>query len=266
MYSEYPSTSDYFINNSNLVKITQQKREQQRIDSNQITKQVGNVLEIVPSTDIPCKSPPISSQELKARRKALREKKRNDKLIRKNQLRNEIQRIFDSGISITDSDNDELLIEPFKADLKHKPGILKKHKQKNSGSKRVVYGDGLLPNDVSDFDENAERNILIKKSKRKILRKKMRKRNQNLSSSSSHKNEILGDSNKLIFSMSLENSQPPNPPNENPPKHLIQPKLKKITPDLYATFAINPEPIYFYLQRIHINGFVNTSRHPIIVN
>lgn len=265
MYSEYhPSTSDYFINSSNLVKITQQKREQQRIDSNQITKQVGNVLEIVPSTDIPCKPPPISSQELKARRKALREKKRNDKVIRKNQLRNEIQRIFDSGISITDSEDDELTVETFKAELNHKPGILKKHKHKNAGTKRVVYGDGLLPNDVSDLDENAERNVLIKKSKRKILRKKMRKFKENRSSS--HKNEILGDSNKISFPMSMENSQPPIPPSDNPPKHLIQPRLKKITPDLYATFAINPEPIYFYLQRIHINGFVNTSRQPIIVN
>lgn len=246
MYSDYPTTSEYFINNSNLVEITQQKRERQRIESNQITVQVGNVLEIVPSSDFNLKplSESNNSHELKLKRHEIREKKRKAKLLRKENIRKEIQRLLDAGIAFDDSD-EELFFEPTKLLSSFSTSsILKTSNVKNPNVKRVKYGDGLFPHESSEIDENqeAERSYKMKLMRR---RARLRRRGHILQVAESDGDSIFKKENLI---------SPPSPPKDHPPKHLKQPILKKITPDLFASFSINPEPIYFYLQKLQMNG------------
>lgn len=253
MYSDFSTTSQYFINNSNLVEIsTHQKRERFRIESIQKTVQVGNVLEIVPSSEfniLPPSEPNLNSLcEIKLKRNTLREKKRNEKSKRKEILRKEIQKLLDAGINFEDSD-EEFLLEPINIDMASSKSILKKSKSVISKNNRVKFGDGLFPFESSELEENEElENVL----KRKIVRRRTCQR-QVLKMRS-----LNCDSTPKFANKNFPNS--PSPPNENPPMHLKQPKLKKITPDLFASFSINPEPIYFYLQKIQTNGFLTNKK------
>lgn len=265
-YSDYAMSSEYFINNSNLVEITQQKRDRQRIESNQITVQVGNVLEIVPKKDLNVM--PLSEnnrikdlKELKIKRKAMRDKKRQEKLMRKHNYRKEIQQLLDAGINFDDTD-EEIQVDVMQKDTDGRnmiSSILKTNNSKIMQKKQVKYRDGLFPFETSDIDDENEK--ISKRKKMKFIRRKFTK-NRQISLCIVKKNE------KPIENISniepLHSGKPPHPPDEHPPKNLPQPILKKITPDLFASFSINPEPIYFYLQKYQHNGIYyqqsNTSK------
>lgn len=54
----------------------------------------------------------------------------------------------------------------------------------------------------------------------------------------------------------LDKAPPPPAPLEPPPAHLRQPRLKKITAEMFAAFPVNPEPLYYYIQKIQqANGY-----------
>lgn len=254
MYSDFSTTSEYFINNSNLVEIsmsTHQKRERMRIESNQRAVQVGNVLEIVPSSDFNLSETNLSSlRENKLRRSSMRERKRNEKSYRKEILRKEIQRLLDAGINFEDSD-EESTLDPVNINMISTRSILKKSNNLVSKKNRVKFGDGLFPFESSDKDDENEdlENIL----KRKVVRRRTSQR-------AVLKMKSLNCKEKTTEFAKTNSSNSPSPPNDEPPMQLKQPKLKIITPDLFASFSINPEPIYFYLQKIQINGFVTNKK------
>lgn len=123
-----------YINNSNLVDVTQQQRDKSKC-SNKIAVQVGNVLEIVTTNKLPDEVPqpvappkPAASVyrtltvdeirqknekrlEAKRRRKVERDKKRMEKRMRKEKLKLEVQRYIGLGLTADGSDDEELVLE-----------------------------------------------------------------------------------------------------------------------------------------------------------
>jgi hypothetical protein len=305
-----------FVNNSNLVEITQQKRDRQRA-GNQVAVQVGNVLEIVPSNKIPTppqehsstnnvaivessvsgiKSKQLTPSEikkqnekkehLKLRRKADRERKRMAKFVRKEKLRLEIQKYFDAGITIDDPEEERKLpaiptpeIEKNRSIIKNKKSV---EKDKSTLSfKKVLFSDGIQPGETSSdnelHDDDRTKKIRIKRrhQRKRKLALMIRERKKALASEENDNNKNNKNNNGNSIEDELETSkqdvQPhielpvPSPPNGSPPPHLLQPKLKKITNEMFAVFAVNPEPIYYHVRKIQEmsaqNNAVNNHHH-----
>lgn len=267
------SSSRNFVNNSNLVEITQQNRERQQIGSNQVAVQVGNVLEIVPSNKISTppdeiKTKALSQEEIKQqqekkeqaklRRKVDRERKRMAKFVRKEKMRLEIQRYFDAGINIEDSD-DEKLIDVREIDIFAIPdrSIMKKSnlEEKSTNVKKVLFSDGFAPGEVSSEHENDDNND-HEVVKEKLKRKKMRKRRLKILKKKKSKALSISDMEILLNYPDTKeiNPIPPSPPLGSPPIHLKQPRLKKITTDMFAAFTVNLEPIYYHMHRYQENA------------
>ena len=123
-----------YINNSNLVDVTQQQRDKSK-SSSKIAVQVGNVLEIVTTNKLPDEVPqPVAAPkpavsvyrtltvdeirqknekklEAKRRRKVERDKKRMEKRMRKEKLKLELQRYIGLGLTADGSDDEELVLE-----------------------------------------------------------------------------------------------------------------------------------------------------------
>lgn len=272
-FNAFPSPR--YINNSNLVEITQQKRERQRAGSNQIAVQVGNCLEIVPSSKIPTppmqesttKSKSLSPEEIKLqserreqakiRRKADRERKRMAKFVRKEKLRQEIQKYFDAGINIEDSDDEALIkLRPINVNAIAERGIIKKSNEKEAPvvvtekkDKRVLFMDGVHAGETSSDEENNAESEQTKKLR--LKRKKIRKRRLSIlikerkNASASNELDILVQKQDQLIE-----APPPDPPPNSPPAHLKQPQLKVITADMFAQFAVNAEPMYYHLHKL----------------
>lgn len=258
MYDEYGNYAPQrnFVNNSNLVEITQQKRDRQRVESSQVAVQVGNVLQILPSKVITTpeteRPKTISSDEKraqsKAKRKIIRERKRQEKVIRKEKLRQEIQKYFDVGITADQSDNEDLVpLRSVNISAVAEKSILKKLKPESKSERKVLFKDGILPGESTTDEEMSENhpNSQTNRQKRKKFRKK---RLQSLLKGQriNGKMEIDDVSNEI----DADKSSHPAPPNDLPPNNLMQPRLKKITPEMFAAFPVNPEPMYYYIERI----------------
>lgn len=259
-YDEFYSASKSFINNYNLVDITQQRRDRQRAESNQIAVQVGNVLEIVPNAEIPStelhEGKEIDPEELREKRKLARDRKRKLKKRRKEQLRKEIQRYFDEGINIEDSEEDEISVEPMKKSedtvLK---SIIKNSESAKNKDRRVMFGDGFYPFENSDHEEMSFQEKLNRRAIRKRVVHKLKITSK---ASSSQRDELTQTKKQAEY---YENIPPPSPPQGQPSEKCLQPALKHIPPDLFASFSINFNPIYYFLQKFqyHQNG----HHHPV---
>lgn len=267
-YDDFYAASKGFINNFNLVDITKQHRDRQRAESNQIAVQVGNVLEIVPNAEIPApeqkETVEVDPKLLKEKRKMVRERKRKLKKKRKEQLRKEIQRYFDEGINIEDSEDDEILVEPLRKIENTVKGIIKTSKSDKKIEKRVMFGDGFYPFESSDHEEMS----LQEKSIRKAIRKRIgRKSSTVFNAPSIHSDAVVKTQKKAE---QYENISPPSPPPGQPSEKFPQPELKHIPPDLFASFSINFNPIYYFLQKLQYqqNGHssLKTSNTPSVRN
>lgn len=271
-YDEYNFASPRnFVNNSNLVDVAQQKRSRA---ANSQAVQVGNVLEIVPSNkivepvELPQKKTPTTDdirQEAerkalaKLRRKKEREQKRIAKHAKKEKLRQEIQKYLDAGVTADQSDDENLVpLRAVNVNAIADRSIIKKSTSETKSAKKVLFKDGILPGETTSEDDGAEEteNILASKQRRKKFRKK---RLQELVKSQ-RVNGIL-DSGEIKIDPELEKAPPPGPPPGAPDPHLKQPHLKKITLEMFAAFPVNPDPIYYYLQKLHKAQLAN-GYHP----
>lgn len=256
-YDEFYTSSKSFINQNNLVEITQQQRNHKRAESNQIAVQVGNVLEIVPNTEIISseqnKTIQIDPKELKVKRKLLRDRKRKLKKKRKEQLRKEIQRYFDEGINIEDSEDEEIYVGPIINVQDKVKGIIKTSEAQKKENRRVMFGDGFYPHESSDHEELSFDEKLNRKAIRKQVVKKSRIAVKTFGSSAQLETEMKIKKHAEYF----ENILPPSPPLGQPSEKCPQPQLKRIPPDLFASFSINFNPIYYFLQKYqyHQNGY-----------
>lgn len=263
-----------YVNNSNLVEITQQKRERQRTSNSQAV-QVGNVLEIVPSktanaadfskndksrTTSP-EQPSDKQSQAKLKRRADRERKRMAKVARKTKLRNEIQRYIEAGVTAEHSDDESLIsLRPININASADRGIVKKKNVEKKVSKKVLFKDGILPGESTSEDSAEPDNDgdQIQKRRRKKLRKKRLQeliKNQTING--------LDDLGEVRNDPELDKAPTPGPPLDQPPPQLIQPQLKKITIEMFAAFPVNPEPIYYYIQKMQeANGFHQTVPPP----
>lgn len=264
-----------YVNNSNLVEITQQKRDRQRMSNSQAV-QVGNVLEIVPSklanaadftrndrSKVPSPEQPADKQsQARLKRKADRERKRLAKAARKAKLRSEIQRYLEAGVTAEHSDDESLIsLRPINIHASADRGIVKRKNCEKKGPKKVLFKDGILPGestseDNAEADNEAEQ---IQKRKRKKLRKKRLHELIKNQTFNGHDDEVRNDPE-------LDKAPPPPAPLDPPPAHLIQPQLKKITIEMFAAFPVNPEPMYYFIQKIQqANGFHHTVPPPQMV-
>lgn len=261
-----------FVNNSNLVEITQQKRDRQRAVSSQAV-QVGNVLEIVPNNN-KFVSPPETPKELdkgrlssdqmrqqaekrshaKILRKVERERKRLAKNARKEKLRLEIQRYFDAGVNVDHSDDEHSVpIRSVNLIAVPEKSIIKISAKDAKSSRKVLFRDGILPGETTSEDEVAESNdtSTVAKNRRQKFRKK---RLNQLIKGQSVNSQI--DSCDIVNDPELEKLPPPPPPEGNPPFHLKQPQLKMVTLEMFAAFPVDPQPIYYYIEKMrNANGF-----------
>jgi hypothetical protein len=275
-FSAFPSPR--YVNNSNLVEITQQKRERQRA-GNQVAVQVGNCLEIVPSSKMltPPQEVPVAAaskslspeeirlqserkEQVKLRRKADRERKRMAKFVRKEKLRQEIQKYFDAGINIEDSDDESLIkLRPVNVNAMAERGIIKKSRDEQETAaaaaadkreRRVLFTDGVHAGETSSDEENNADSEHTKKLR--LKRQRVRKRRLNVlvkerkSCSGSSEMDLL-DMMKMDL---LIEATVPDPPVNSPPHHLKQPQLKVVTADMFAAFAVNHEPMYYHLHKL----------------
>lgn len=274
-----------FVNNSNLVEITQQKRERQRTASSQAV-QVGNVLEIVPSNKIvtPPETPkdqfdkfkPLSSEQIKQqaekrmqaklKRKVDRERKRTAKHTRKEKLRQEIQRYIEAGITAEVSDDENLI--PFKAvniAAAADRSIVKKTKSDVKSGKKVMFSDGVLPGETTSENDEVgnESTVVIKQHRRKLRKRRLKQLVKSKTING------FTDPKDTINDPELEKAPPPPPPADAPPPHLKQPRLKKVTLEMFAAFPVNPEPMYYYIQKMQqaavTNGYHQVVPPPINV-
>lgn len=268
-FNNFSSPRTNYVNNSNLVEITQQKRDRQRVPNSQAV-QVGNVLEIVPSKiatspDLQTFEKPkqISPQavqqqsekrsQVKLKRKADRERKRVAKHARKEKLRQEIQRYIEAGINAEHSDDESLVnLRPVNIFGMADRSIIKKVKETETETKdrkRVLFKDGIHPGETSSEGPTELDNEMASKTRSKRLRKRrveIKKRTLN--------GKILAAEIKI--DPELDKAPAPAPPPDGPPIHLKQPRLKKITVEMFAAFPVNPEPIYYYIQRMQqANGY-----------
>lgn len=282
-FNEFSSPRNY-VNNSNLVEITQQKRDRQRAGSSQAV-QVGNVLEIVPNNKVATppetpresidKTKSLSPEQMrqqaekrvqaKLKRKVDRERKRASKHTRKEKLRQEIQRYFDTGVTAETSD-DEFLIPLRIVNITATPerGIIKKTTSEEKSSKKVLFSDGILPGETTSEDDEIEENensSMVKHRRKKFRKKRLMQliKSQTLNG--------LSDSSDVANDPELEKAPPPAPPADAPPAHSKQPRLKKVTLEMFAAFPVNPEPIYYYIQKMQqANGFQTAVPPPIRMN
>jgi hypothetical protein len=264
-FPENFSSPRNFVNNSNLVDITQQNRDRQRAGSSQAV-QVGNVLEIVPTNKIVeesakeqvIKSKTLSPGEVKQqaekrmqaklKRKVNRERKRAEKQARKEKLRLEIQRYFDAGVTVDHSDDESLIsLQVINIAATVEKSILRRSKVPANRDKKVLFSDGILPGETTSEDEAHEgtADSLVMKKRRKQYRKtRLVKivKSQDLNGQK--------DSEGMSNDSELDNAPPPLPPLDKPPGHIKQPQLKKITVEMFAAFPVNPDPLYYYIQKI----------------
>lgn len=266
-----------YVNNSNLVEITQQKRERQRTSSSQAV-QVGNVLEIVPSklanvadfarnerAKMPSPEQPVDKQsQARLKRKADRERKRMAKAARKAKLRSEIQRYIEAGVTAEVSDDESLIsLRPINIHASVDRGIVKRKNVEKKGPKKVLFKDGILPGE-STSEDNAEADNegeQIQKRRRKKFRKKRLSELIKNQTTNGH-----DDSGEVRNDPELDKAPAPPAPVDPPPPHLVQPQLKKITIEMFAAFPVNPEPIYYYIQKMQqANGFHQSVPPPQIV-
>lgn len=275
-YDEFGNFSSprNFVNNSNLVEITQQKRERQRAGlSSQVAVQVGNCLEIVPSHKVATppevspldRSKPLSPEmmrqraekrsQAKLKRRVDRERKRAAKHMRKEKLRQEIQRYLDAGVTVEHSDDENLIpLRTVNITATAERSIIKKPRGDEKIVKKVLFRDGILPGETTSEDEPADdaENYSVMKQRRKKFRKK---RLIQLIKSQTVNGATL-DSGDNENDPELDKAPPPPAPLEPPPAHLRQPRLKKITAEMFAAFPVNPEPLYYYIQKIQqANGY-----------
>lgn len=282
-----------FVNNSNLVEITQQKREKQRVGSNQIAVQVGNLMEIVPQSNsnhsISTKSSPpaplpvepvvkpLSAEEMKQqaekkhqarqRRHIERQRKRLAKHMRKEKLREEIQKYFDAGINIEDSDDESLIkLRPINVNAVAERGIIKvksteeevpkkSEKDAKESTKKVLFKDGIMPGETSSDNEHHHTEIDEITKRQKMRRKRARKNRLNQLVKERKKVASTEEVQVTVQKQDqLDTAPPPDPPAGSPPLHLKQPKLKKITSDMFATFTVNQDPICFYIQKYQLQS------------
>lgn len=275
---DYPdefSSPRNFVNNSNLVDITQQNRDRQRAGNSQAV-QVGNVLEIVPSNKIinpqeslkdqPNKSKPLSPGELKQqadkrvqtklKRKNNRERKRSDKQIRKEKLRLEIQRYFDAGVTVDVSDDENLIpLRVVNIAATVERSILRKSKAPSTREKKVLFSDGILPGETTSDDEMIEVNVESLVMKRR--RKKYRKTRLAKVVKSFDMSEVK-ESETTLNDKETDSAPPPPVPIDKPPAHLKQPQLKKITVEMFAAFPVNPDPLYYIIHKVNQLNFFTT--------
>lgn len=262
-----------YVNNSNLVEITQQKRERQRTNNSQAV-QVGNVLEIVPnkqanaefsrndksSTASP-EQPSDKQSTARLKRKVERDRKRMAKAARKAKLRNEIQRYVEAGVTVEHSDDESLIsLRPININASADRGIVKKKNFEKKCPKKVLFKDGILPGESTSEDSAAPDNEddQIQKRRRKKLRKK--RLHELIKNQTVNGHDDLGE---IRNDPELDKAPTPAPPADQPPIHLIQPRLKKITIEMFAAFPVNPEPIYYYIQKMQeANGFHSTVPPP----
>lgn len=262
-----------FVNNSNLVEITQQKRDRQRAGSSQAV-QVGNVLEIVPTNKIVTSpetpketsektkglSPELAKQKAEKRsqaklnRKVDRERKRMAKHSRKEKLRQEIQRYLDAGVTADQSDDENLIpLRDVNISALADRGIIRKGQNEIKSVRKVLFSDGILPGEMTSEDDVGELSdsTLIARNRRKKSRKK---RLMQLVKSQKVNGQIEIDD--AAIDIDLEKAPPPAIPQDAPPPHLRQPRLKKITVEMFAAFPVNLEPIYYYIRKMQLaNGF-----------
>ncbi|MBN2849441.1 MAG: hypothetical protein JXK92_02180, partial [Erysipelotrichaceae bacterium] len=244
-------SSPRFVNNSNLVDITQQNRDRQRAGNSQAV-QVGNVLEIVPTAKIvnpseasketPNKSKALSPNELKQqaekrvqaklKRKINRERKRSEKQARKEKLRLEIQRYFDAGVTVDVSDDENLIpLRSVNITATVDKSILRRSKGLSGKDKKVLFSDGILPGETTSEDEANDGNVesLVMKRRRKKYRKtRLMKASKTLDAREAKETEAVSNE------MEVDSAPPPPPPADKPPAHLKQPQLKKITVEMFA--------------------------------
>lgn len=261
-----------FVNNSNLVEITQQKRDRQRAASSQAV-QVGNVLEIVPNNNKIVTSPEtlkeldkslLSSDQMRQQaekrsqakilRKVDRDRKRLAKNARKEKLRHDIQRYFDAGINVDHSDDEQLVpIRSVNLVAVPEKSIIKKSPKEARSRRKVLFRDGILPGETTSEDEGDDSNetSTVSKNRRQKFRKK-----RLLQLLRSQSMNCENDSSDILNDPELEKLPPPHPPDGNPPVHLKQPRLKKITIEMFAAFPVNAEPILYYIEKMQqANGF-----------
>ena len=270
-FNNFPSPRN-FVNNSNLVEITQQKRERQRAGNSQAV-QVGNVLEIVPSNKIVMspetpkesveKIKPLSPEQMKQqaekrvqaklKRKVDRERKRSAKHTRKEKLRQEIRRYLDAGVTAENSDDENLIpLRAVNVTATADRSIMKKTTSETKNGRKVLFSDGILPGETtSEDDEEENENSVILKYRRKKLRKK-----RLMQFVKSQTVNGLKDLKDVTKDPELDKAPPPPAPPETPPAHLKQPRLKKVTMEMFAAFPVNPEPIYYFIQKVQqANGY-----------
>lgn len=253
-----------FVNNSNLVDITQQNRDRQRAGNSQAV-QVGNVLEIVPSNkvvnhqesskDQSNKSKTLSPSELKQqadklvqaklKRKISRERKRAEKLTRKEKLRLEIQRYFDAGVTVDVSDDENLIpLRAVNINASVDRSILRRSKASSIKEKKVLFSDGILPGETTSDEDTNEGNAVMKRRRKKYRKSRLVKAVKVVDEKEAKETDTV------MNDPEMDSTPPPPAPSDKPPAHLKQPQLKKITVEMFAAFPVNPDPLYYYIHKI----------------
>lgn len=297
--NNYPTRN--YVNNSNLVEITQQKRERSRVNS-QIAVQVGNVLEIVPSTKMPMdeiaksmtpdgssSASPMKNQttpnysqrppalediklkmerraQAKVRRKVERERKRSAKHQRKEKLKMEIQRYLNFGIKAEDSDDENLVeLKPLNALAIADRSILKikeiKSADKGGNKKAVIFSDGVMPGETS-CSSNDDRDETERNKKIRMRRKKMSKmRKIKMIKERIGKENVSQLNVSTIPDASHENAPPPQAPLGSPSLQNEQPRLRVLTAEMFYTFPVNTVAINYFYAKFQNGMNQNSNNH-----
>lgn len=233
--------------------------------------QVGNVLEIVPTNKIVTleedfrndgprnMSPEEEKQQVeklvqvKLKRKLHRERKRCTKAARKEKLRQEIQRYVDAGVAAEHSDDENLIpLRAVNISALATRSIILKVTGDGKNRKKVLFSDGILPGETTSEEESTEEGT---DQTLKQQRKKLRKRRMKELIKSKAPPGIKSNADDQDIDQEAEKAPLPPPPTEPPPACLKQPRLKKITAEMFAAFPVNPEPMYYYIQKIQENGY-----------
>ena len=296
--NNYPTRN--YVNNSNLVEITQQKRERQRVNS-QIAVQVGNVLEIVPSNKMPIdeivksmtpdgssSASPLKHQttpnysqrppaledlkikmerraQAKIRRKVERERKRSAKHQRKEKLKMEIQRYLNFGIKAEDSDDENLVeVKQLNVLAIADRSILKiKSAEKDGNKKAVIFSDGVMPGETS-CSSNDERDETERNKKIRMRRKKISKMRKVKMIKERNGTESVSQLNvSMIPDASHENALPPQAPLGSPSSQCEQPRLKVLTAEMFFTFPVNTIAINYFYAKFQNGMNQNSSNQQI---
>lgn len=239
---DYNDDSSYSMNTNydyDFPDMTQSGFQCPERRSKQVVVQNGNLLDIIPGTDT--SESLADPQELKEKRKLVRDEKRKAKMKRKEKLREEIQSYLDRGVRIEDSEEEiEICLENLKISEDNVKSIMKISSAEKKNDKRVIFSDGLYPHECSDdYDDFS----LKEKRKRIAIPKKKSIKEPK------ETEEVYPWQMTEKGIQSYEDLPPPSPPH-GPPKASNALELKKFPHDVYEELPkISIEAIKYQLSK-----------------